>query len=155
MSETDSYQLDDIDKKIINALQKGFPISARPYLEAATDLGLSEQELIDRIQRLLKQKFLTRFGPMYDAAELGGGLTLAAMSVPENQFESVSAYLNSIKQVAHNYEREHRLNMWFVLATEQQGDIEKVIHQIENQTRLPVYNMPKEHSFFVNLYLPA
>ncbi len=155
MSETDDYQLDEIDKKIINTLQKGFPICSRPYLQAAEDLGLNETDLITRLKRLLNEKFLTRFGPMYDAAEFGGGLTLAAMKVPADQFEAITERLNTIKEVAHNYEREHDLNMWFVLATECQQDVDVVIDRIETKTGLTVYNMPKQHSFFVNLYLPV
>jgi len=156
MSENnDGYVLDEIDKRIINCLQKGFPVCSRPYAEAAVEIGVSEDDLISRIKHLLDQKFLTRFGPMYDAVEFGGGLTLAAMTVPENMFDSVNDYLNTVKEVAHNYEREHVLNMWFVLGTERQDDIEKIIRQIEKNTGLVVYNMPKLHSFFVNLYLPV
>ena len=156
MSEVkDHYVLDDIDKCIINTLQKGFPVCARPYAQAASDIGIDENELISRIKRLLDEKYLTRFGPMYDAVKFGGGLTLAAMTVPEDKFDSVVNYLNTIKQVAHNYEREHSLNMWFVLGTEHQQDIDWIIAQIEENTGLVVYNMPKLHSFFVNLYLPV
>jgi hypothetical protein len=92
---------------------------------------------------------------MYDAVEFGGGLTLAAMSVPKDQFDEISDYLNTVKEVAHNYEREHVLNMWFVLGTEHHDDIDKIIQKIETRTGLVVFNMPKLHSFFVNLYLPV
>ena len=156
MSENNSGRsLDDIDKRIINVLQKGFPVCSRPFARAAADIGINEDDLISRIRRLLDEKFLTRFGPMYDAVEFGGGLTLAAMSVPKDRFESVSDYLNNVKEVAHNYEREHALNMWFVLGTERDEDIEKIIEQIEDETGLVVFNMPKQRSFFVNLYLPV
>lgn len=156
MSETDNdYVLDDVDKRVINILQKGFPVCSKPYARAAAKIGISEDDLILRISRLLEEKYLTRFGPMYDAVEFGGGLTLAAMKVPDDKFESVTAYLNSVKQVAHNYEREHDLNMWFVLATERKEDIERVIKEIERGTGLRVYNMPKIRSFFVDLYLPV
>ncbi len=156
MSQTDdTHLLDDTDKRIINSLQKGFPVCSRPFKKAADEIGTNEDELISRISILLDENFLTRFGPMYDAAEFGGGLTLAAMTVPDDKFDWVSDYLNSVKEVAHNYEREHVLNMWFVLGTEHQDDIDRVIKQIENETGLVVYNMPKLHSFFVNLYLPV
>lgn len=156
MSETDiSHTLDDVDKLIINSLQKGFPVCSRPFEKAANEIGINENELISRISSLLDENYLTRFGPMYDAAEFGGGLTLAAMTVPDDKFDCVSDYLNSVKEVAHNYEREHLLNMWFVLGTEHPDDIDRVIEEIENETGLVVYNMPKLHSFFVNLYLPV
>ena len=156
MSDKDNgHVLDEIDKRIINVFQKGFPVCSKPYAMAASEIGIEEDELISRIKQLLNKKYLTRFGPMYDAAQFGGGLTLAAMKVPQEKFEVVSDYLNTIKEVAHNYEREHALNMWFVLGTEYHEDIENIIRKIEKKTGLTVYNMPKLHSFFVNLYLPV
>ena len=71
--------LDHIDRTIVNTLQDGFPISERPYAEAAARLGIEETELLERLQRLLRDGALSRFGPMYHAEQLGGALTLAAM----------------------------------------------------------------------------
>lgn len=147
--------MDAIDQDIINRLQQGFPISERPYAEVANILGISEDELLQRLQDLLNSRLLTRFGPMYHAERLGGGLTLAAMSIPEKDFRVVTDIVNSYPEVAHNYQRDHRLNMWFVLATEIPGRIAEVIADIENKTGYTVYNMPKEEEFFVGLKLEA
>ena len=143
--------MDAIDHKIINNLQGGFPISERPYAEAAKQLGITEDELIERVSKLLEQGILTRFGPMYHAERLGGGLTLAALSVPEADFERVAAQVNAFPEVAHNYKREHELNMWFVLATEQPERIDELIGEIEAQTGLHVYNMPKQREYYIGL----
>ncbi len=143
--------MDTIDRHIINNLQGHFPICERPYAEAAEQLGISEGELIQRLSQLLEQGLLSRFGPMYHAERLGGGLTLAAMCVPESDFEEVVAQVNAFPEVAHNYAREHELNMWFVLATEQPERIDEVIAEIEAQTGLPVYNMPKQAEYYVGL----
>jgi len=147
--------MDNIDRRIINALQTGFPISERPYQDAAQALGLSEQELLDRLDRLLKNQTLSRFGPLYDAEAMGGALTLAAMQVAEDRFEKVTGIVNAFPEVAHNYARSHALNMWFVLATETPEQLQQALAGIERQTHLTVYNMPKITEYFVGLKLEA
>ncbi|MBI3069639.1 MAG: Lrp/AsnC family transcriptional regulator, partial [Betaproteobacteria bacterium] len=110
--------VDDIDRMIVNLLQTGFPVCELPYREAAQTPGITEDDLIARISRMLDEGVLTRFGPLFQAEQLGGAFTLAAISVPEADFERTAAIVNAMPEVAHNYERDHELNMWFVLATE-------------------------------------
>ena len=93
--------------------------------------------------------------PHYHAERLGGGLTLAAMQVSPEDFERVAAIVNAFPEVAHNYAREHALNMWFVLATETPERIDQVIAAIERDTGYKVYNMPKQEEFFVGLRFEA
>lgn len=147
--------MDALDRAIINTLQGGFPLSERPYAEAAARLGTSEDELMRRIDALLAAGTLTRFGPMYHAERLGGALTLAAMKVPAADFERVAAQVNVHPEVAHNYAREHAYSMWFVLATETPERIEEVIAAIEAETGYRVYNMPKLEEYFVGLRFEA
>ena len=149
--EIEAVVLAALDKRIINRLQDGFPISERPYAEVAAELGTDEATLMARIDALLEAGVLTRFGPLYHAEQLGGGLTLAAMSIPPEDFERVAAQVNAFPEVAHNYARDHELNMWFVLATETPERIQKVLQAIEQATGYRVYNMPKKEEFFVGL----
>jgi DNA-binding Lrp family transcriptional regulator len=143
--------MDTIDRAIINNLQGSFPISARPFADAAATLGLLEDDLIGRIERLLDDGMLTRFGPMYHAERLGGGLSLAAMQVAAADFERVTDIVNGFAEVAHNYARDHAFNMWFVLATEEPEHIPEVIAEIEHRSGYRVYNMPKLDEYFVGL----
>ncbi|MGJ0515538.1 MAG: Lrp/AsnC family transcriptional regulator [Methylomicrobium sp.] len=147
--------MDEIDRRIINALQTGFPISERPYQEAAQALGISEPELIERLENLLQDQTLSRFGPLYDAEAMGGSLTLAAMQVPDERFEEIAEIVNEFPEVAHNYARNHALNMWFVLATETPGQLRQALTGIERRTGMTVYNMPKITEYFVGLKLEA
>ena len=147
--------LNAIDRRIIDALQSGFPVCERPFLAAGADLGLAEDELIARVNALLADGTLTRFGPLFDAERLGGTFTLAAMQVPSADYERVAAAVNALPAVAHNYAREHDLNMWFVLGTETPEGIATAIAKIEAETGLPVYAFPKEREFFVELKLLA
>ncbi len=149
------YQMDEIDKKIINHLQDGFPICESPYRVVAAELGLTESALIERIKDLLATGILSRFGPMYHAEEMGGALTLAAINVPEQRFEQVASIINAMPEVAHNYARNHVLNMWFVIATDKPQRQTEVIKEIEQKTALTVVNMPKIKEYFVGLKLEA
>lgn len=143
--------MDDLDRAIVNRLQGGLPISERPFAEAAARLGIDEQELISRIGRLLKEGALTRCGPLYNADRMGGAFSLAAMSVRPEDFERVAAAVNALPEVAHNYQREHALNLWFVLATETPEGIERAISRIEAETGYAVRNLPKLREYFVEL----
>lgn len=152
---TELAELTELDKKLINLLQKGFPIDERPFLTIAEQVGSSEDDVIARMQHLQQSKVLTRFGPMFDAACLGGAFTLAALAVPEERFEEVSEIVNSFEEVAHNYKRTHDYNMWFVVGTETQQEINEVIEQIEQKTSLAVLNTPKIEEYYVQLYFPV
>jgi siroheme decarboxylase len=147
--------MDKIDRQIINTLQAGFPICDAPYHQVALHLGLTEQKLIDRLQALLDDGTLTRFGPLYHAEQMGGALTLAAVKAPPERFADVTGIINAFPEVAHNYARNHTLNMWFVIATETPEQIQRTITEIEQQTGLTVYNMPKINEYFVRLKLEA
>jgi len=147
--------MDDIDKRIINALQDGFPICDAPYLKVAAELGLTDQDLITRLKTLLDNGVLTRFGPLYNAEQMGGALTLAAVKAPIERYDEITEIINTFPEVAHNYARNHELNMWFVIATETPEQIQQTIEAIERQTGLNVYNMPKKKEYFVNLKLEA
>lgn len=148
-------ELSTVDRKILAKLQGDFPICERPYAEAAKQIGISEDELLQRLQQLLADKVLTRFGPMFQIEEMGGAFVLAALAAPEARYDEVTALVNELPAVAHNYRREHALNMWFVLATETKDGIAEAIARIEHDTGLPVYAFPKEREFFVEMKLEA
>ena len=147
--------MDRVDRRIINGLQGGFPVCPRPYAEAAKRLDLEEAELIARLERLLADGVLSRFGPLIDAERLGGAVTLAAVAVPEERFEAIAEIVNGFAEVAHNYARTHHLNMWFVIACEDPPRIAEVIAEIEQATGLQVHNLPKEEEYFLELKLSA
>ena len=143
--------LSELERRILNRLQDGMPICDQPYLAVANELGITEQALLDKLQAMLDARILSRFGPMFHAERLGGGLALAAMTVPEETFDQVAEQVNQLPEIAHNYQRNHHLNMWFVIATEQQPDVDTVVERIEQITGLPVYNMPKIEEYYVGL----
>ena len=145
--------MDSVDRRIVNCLQEGLPVCARPFDDVATQLELPVDELLARLQCLLDDKVLSRFGPMYNAESMGGALSLCAMQVPPDRFDAVAEQVNAFSEVAHNYERDHLLNMWFVIATEHPAQAAAVISDIEQQTGYRVYDMPKQEEFFIGLRL--
>ena len=96
---TESPTLDATDRAIINAMQGDFPLDDQPYLAVANRLGLSETEILTRLQGMLDRRVLTRFGPMFQVERMGGAFVLAAMTVPESHYEEVVAQVNVIARI--------------------------------------------------------
>jgi DNA-binding Lrp family transcriptional regulator len=147
--------LDAVDRAIVNRLQRGFPVCERPYRETARELGISESELIERLRGLLGDGVLSRFGPLYHIERAGGAMVLGAMQVPPHELERVIDAVNTLPEVAHNYLREHRFNLWFVLAAPSPAQIDDASARIEAQTGHPVWLMPKLREYFLDLHLPV
>jgi len=147
--------MDQIDRNILNNLQGGFPVCERPFATVADRLGLSEDELIARVERLLDDGVLSRFGPMFNAERFGGAVTLAALAVPEDRFDTVTEQVNSFPEVAHNYRRNHDFNMWFVVSSDDPDRVSGVLKEIEDVTGLSVLNLPKEEEYFLELKFEA
>lgn len=148
-------ELDAIDRALINRLQDGLPLTTRPFATVGAELGIDESVVIARVAALREAGVLSRFGPLYNAERMGGGLSLAAMAVPPERFEEVAAVVNGFSEVAHNYAREHRLSMWFVLATEWPEQVPAVALAIEARTGLAVRLFPKLAEYALDLRFAA
>jgi DNA-binding Lrp family transcriptional regulator len=147
--------LDALDRAIVNRLQVGFPLAPNPFEIVANDLGCTAPALISRLQRLVATGAATRFGPFFDAEAMGGAFCLCAMSIPADQFDAVAQTVNARPEVAHNYERDHELNMWFVLATESPNEIDEIADTIQDETGLAVFRFPKLEEYFIGFKVTA
>ena len=143
------------DARLIDHLHGGFPLDDRPFAVVGEALGWSEARVIERLHQLLAQGVLTRFGPLFHIERAGGQFVLAAIEVPEERFDAVNLVVNSFPEVAHNYRRTHRLNMWFVVAAETPALAQQALQRIEETIGLKVYAFPKEEEYFVELRLSA
>lgn len=126
--------MDEIDKKILNAIQKGLPIESRPFLALAKELHISEDEVISRIQNLKDKKYVRRLGGIFDSKKLGYCSTLCAFNVPEEMIEETSQVINSYSEVTHNYIRDHHYNMWFTIIASSRERLEEIIYDIKSET---------------------
>jgi DNA-binding Lrp family transcriptional regulator len=169
MCSNDATWIDDADARLLEHLHGGFPLVDRPFAQVADELDCSEDEVLERLSRMLAQGVLTRFGPLFQIERAGGCFVLAAMAVPEARFDAVADAVNAWPEVAHNYCRESAgrrgrhavapapkppLNMWFVVAAESPAAAEAVLQHIEADTGLAVLRLPKEREFVVELKLP-
>jgi DNA-binding Lrp family transcriptional regulator len=147
------YELSRLEIEFINTYQGNVPLVENPYRVMGEALNVSESMMIDTIDQLLACGMISRFGPSYDASRLNGELTLAALKVPLKDFDYITNLVNLIPEVAHNYSRDHELNMWFVISSLEQGGVDRCIDQIEDATGLKVYNFPKQREFYLGLWL--
>lgn len=147
--------LDATDRLLINRLQDGLPLQHAPFAPIAREAGISEPDVVDRITHLREIGAITRFGPFLDAEAMGGAFCLCALAVPADRFDEVMTLVNAHPEVAHNYERQHRLNMWFVLACEKAEGIAEAAARIERETGLQVLRFPKLKEFFIGFRVEA
>ena len=149
--------VDARDARLLERLHGDLPLTDRPFAEVGAELGMGEDEVLERLRRLFTLGVLTRFGPLVQIERAGGRFVLAALEVPEPRFDEVAAIVNALPEVAHNYRRESDLNtplnMWFVLATETKEGIAEAVHKIEVATGLTVYPFPKLKEYFVEMKL--
>ena len=144
-------ELTALEASIVNTLQGDFPMTHRPFDVSGQRLDLSGEQLRSTIASLLERKVLTRFGPLFQIERMGGQFVLAALQVPEERYDEVTAQVNAFDAVAHNYRRDHALNMWFVLATSTPAGMQQAIADIEQATGLPVHAFPKLEEYFVGM----
>ena len=153
--EQQALLADPLNRQLINRLQQGLPLVHDPYQALAHELGTSSSDILQRIGQFLDSGLASRFGPMFQIERAGGAFTLVATHASDDDFERVVAVINARHEVAHNYRRDHWLNIWFVLACEQPQDIARVLLELEQASGCRMLNFPKEQEFHVQLYLPV
>ena len=105
--------MDETDRKILRAVQSRLPVDERPFLKLGQDLGLSEEEVLQRLAGLKSSGVIRRIGGNFDSRSLGFVSTLCAAKVPEDKFQDFVAAVNAYQGVTHNYRRAHAYNVWF------------------------------------------
>lgn len=145
-----SLPADPIDRRLLNDFQRDFPLTPRPYAALAERLGIAEAEVRARLARLQDEGAISRIGATL-APHRAGWSTLAAIAVPEDELNSVAALVSGYPEVNHNYEREHELNLWFVVAAPSRERVETVLAEIEGRTQLPVLDLPLIEAYRLDL----
>ncbi|MGZ8227976.1 MAG: Lrp/AsnC family transcriptional regulator [Methylococcaceae bacterium] len=142
--------LTDLHKHLLNDFQRDFPLSARPYQDIADALGVSEEEVLSALTELNEQHFISRIGPVIPPNHIGVS-TLVAMAVPEEQLQMVADKISAYPEVNHNYEREHRFNLWFVAIASDAAHLSDFIKQVEQETGYKTIQLPLLNDFFIDL----
>jgi siroheme decarboxylase len=144
--------MDDIDRRILNEIQSGFPISQRPYLELGRVLGLTEDDLIDRVKRLKDQGKIRRIGGSLNSRKLAFTSTLCAARVPDDRIDAFVEKVNSYKGVTHNYLRSDDYNIWFTFIAPTDAHIENALKEISGSTGVQdILNMPAIRMFKIRV----
>ena len=115
--------LDDVDRRLLNLMQGSFPIAPRPYLHVAELGGISEQEAMSRVQRLLDKRIIRQVTPIFDTRALGYSSMLVAAKVDPEHPHRAAQVINEHPGVSHNYLRNHEFNLWFTIATEPDSEL--------------------------------
>ena len=142
--------MNDTDKGLLDDFQRDFPLVARPFAEIGARLSLSEGEVIEAYANLMEQKYISRIGAVIAPNRVGAS-TLAAMRVPEERLGEVAALVTSFAEVNHNYEREHDINLWFVVAADDVSSVGQVLGEIEAKTAIEVLNLPIIEDYHLDL----
>ena len=153
MSDAPSLRLDEIDRRLLNDFQQGFPLSARPYAVVGERLGITEDEVLARLARLTVSGAVSRIGPVVRPKRVGVS-TLAAMAVPPGRLQAVAELVNGYPEVNHNYEREHRINLWFVVTAPNAARLNEVLSEIALFTGIEVMDLPMLEEYHIDLGFP-
>ena len=146
-------RLDALDRRLLDEFQSGIPLAPRPFALMAEQLGVTETEVIARLQRLTEAGAVSRVGPVFRPRQVGAS-TLAAMAVPPERLAEVATLVNGFPEVNHNYEREHDFNLWFVLTAPGQTCLERVLDEIGRRAGLPVLDLPMLAEYHIDLGFP-
>ncbi len=146
----DPLLLDEVDRRLLNDFQDGFPLTARPFTKIAVRLGVDEAEVIARLERLRDAGVVSRVGPVFRPRRVGAS-TLAAMAVPPERLAEVAVLVSSYAEVNHNYEREHRFNLWFVLAAGDEDRLAEIMDEIASCSGIEVLDLPMLEEYHIDL----
>ncbi|HCU54783.1 MAG TPA: AsnC family protein [Gammaproteobacteria bacterium] len=142
--------LTDLERRLLNDYQHGFPLSPAPYADIARELEVSESAVLEALARLQETGALSRVGAVLRPNTVGVS-TLAAMAVPPERLESVAELVNGYAEVNHNYEREHRLNLWFVATAAEATRLQSVLDEIGARSGIEVLAFPLLEDYHIDL----
>jgi DNA-binding Lrp family transcriptional regulator len=143
--------MDEIDKKILNILQRDFPLVAEPFKAVAEKAGVSEDDVLSRIERMKQEGIIRRIGAVFDSRKLGFVSTLCAARVPEGKLKVFVEVVNAYPGVTHNYRRHHEYNVWFTFIAPSEEELKNNLTEIRNRTGMPdILDMRASRTFKID-----
>ncbi|MDD1650088.1 MAG: Lrp/AsnC family transcriptional regulator [Methylococcaceae bacterium] len=140
-------------QRLLNDFQRNFPLTPRPYADLAERLGVTEDEMLDALRQLTEERIISRVGAIFPPNTVGVSL-LAALALPQEQLGAVADWITALPEVNHNYEREHRFNLWFVVTASDAVHLERVLERIEAHAGYSVLRLPLLEEFHIDLGFP-
>jgi len=142
--------VDETDRRLLNDFQHGFPLTPTPYADMARELGVTEDAVIARLRELKQAGAVSRVGAVVRPNTVGVS-TLAAMAVPPDRLEAVAQFVSGYTEVNHNYEREHRLNLWFVAQAPDAARLQALLDEIAARSGYEVLSFPLVEDYHIDL----
>ncbi|GGX80232.1 siroheme decarboxylase subunit beta [Vogesella alkaliphila] len=135
---------------LLDRYQRDFPLQPQPFRLLAAQAGMSEHDLLASLAQARADGLLGRVGAVF-APNTVGVSTLAALAVPPPRLDEVAARVSRLREVNHNYAREHRYNLWFVLTAPDRAGIDAALAQIAADTGLAPLDLPLEREYHIDL----
>ncbi len=142
--------MDKFDRQILDALQKEFPLSEKPYEVIARKIGASEAEVWQRVQAMVSSGVIRRLGASLDSRKLGYASTLAAVNVVDEAIDQAADVINAYPEVTHCYQRKDAFNIWFTVIAYSEQRITDILEEMRVTLRLTskqILNVPVERLF--------
>ncbi len=146
-----TYHLSDVDKGILDIIQSNFPLSARPYLDLANQLEISEEEAFYCVQNLKQLGIIRRLGANFQSDKLGFYTTLCAAKVNSDKLDSFIEEVNSCPGVTHNYLRDHDYNIWFTLIAKSKDAAIEILENFTKKTGVEILNLPAKRLYKIRV----
>lgn len=149
-----------LDQKLLTIIQHHFPVSSRPYLDLATQLGTTEEDVFHRLQQFRKEGKIRRIGGVFDSKKLGYVSTLCAVRVPDDKIDTAAGFINALPGVTHHYVRQHTYNLWFTLISPSLEQQQQTLSQLQNQLQnsadsSKIMNLPAQRVFKIKVQFNA
>jgi DNA-binding Lrp family transcriptional regulator len=148
-----SAPLAPLERALIDGWQRDFPLCSRPYREIADELGADEEEVLAALARMSDAGLISRIGAAVRPNTAGASL-LAAMRVPAGAMVAVAEIINQEPGVNHNYEREHAINLWFVVTGRDRGAVSETLARIRRASGFDILELPLERAYYIDLGFP-
>jgi len=143
--------MDDLDRRLLDIIQSGFPLVSRPYAAVGQELGLTEAEVLARVRALREKGVIRRIGGNFQSNKLGWHSTLCAARVPEARMEEFIETVNAYPGVTHNYLRKHAFNVWFTFIGPSREEVRAVLQEIRDATGIDVLYLPTEKLYKIKV----
>lgn len=143
--------MDAVDRQILNLINKGLPLTGRPFLSTAEAVGIGEQEVVERIRRLCTTGVIRRIGATIDPHRIGWHSTLCAAEVPHARVEEFAALVGGYDEVSHNYLREGHPNCWFTIIAPNEDRLNQIISEIDRKLGITIESLPARKIFKIRV----
>ncbi|MGQ9857316.1 MAG: siroheme decarboxylase subunit alpha [Thermodesulfobacteriota bacterium] len=144
--------LDELDRRILNLIQTDFPLHPRPFMILGQRLGLSEEEVLQRVKEMKASGVIRRIGGSFDSRKLGFYSTLCAAKVAPEDLERFNQLINGYAGVTHNYQREHHYNVWFTLIGGSEESVAKTLQEMAQRAgSVQIVSLPARRTFKIRV----